>query len=344
LFTSTRSRSWPDARATARLQRPRRPVASLWRGAAALLVLGIGLGLAPAAVAEPGLGPTPNAGGNGLEGDARGLGAPLQAEPLPSVSDAPAPSGSSVSSMSPAVAAPSPAEPEAPETGYRWRGPPAASPDWSGAARDAAYFAGYQVVGIAVLYAMPASISGWSAQDKEDYSDSKWHDHVTNPVVWDGDNWFINYALHPYWGAAYYVRARERGLGRGAGFWYSALLSAMWEYGAEAIAEPVSIEDLIITPVFGTLLGQYVFEPWRQSIRAKPGPLDGWDRTILALTDPLGAINATIDRWFGIKSTAQLQPFVGRVPTLRGGVPRALEPLPVPVDRSAWGLQLTVRW
>ncbi|WP_367115459.1 DUF3943 domain-containing protein, partial [Marivivens sp.] len=27
----------------------------------------------------------------------------------------------------------------------------------------------------------------------------------------DSDDWYINYVVHPYWGGAYYVRARERG-------------------------------------------------------------------------------------------------------------------------------------
>lgn len=263
--------------------------------------------------------------------------APVPAEPW-------APAQPAAAAPTPVASAPPSGEPEAETKGYRWRGPPAAAPDCSGAARDAAYFLGYQAVGVAVLYLMPSSVSGWGDQDKGDADGSKWHENVTNPVVWDGDKWFINYVLHPYWGAAYYTRARERGLGGGASFWYSALMSALWEYGAEAIAEPVSIEDLIVTPVFGTLLGEYVFEPWRQRIRGKPEGLDAWDRAILAITDPLGAINATIDSWFGIRSTTQLQPFIGRVPALRGGPGRALDRGSVAPSSRGWGLQLTVRW
>jgi hypothetical protein len=42
----------------------------------------------------------------------------------------------------------------------RQLGPPAKTPDYRGAARDAAYFVGYQIVGVAVLAAAPESVSG----------------------------------------------------------------------------------------------------------------------------------------------------------------------------------------
>ena len=34
----------------------------------------------------------------------------------------------------------------------------------------------------------------------------------------------------------------------------NVLLSTLWEYGTEALAEPVSIQDMIVTPVFGALV------------------------------------------------------------------------------------------
>lgn len=86
---------------------------------------------------------------------------------------------------------------------------------------------------------------------------------------------------------------------RARGFLYSALRSTIWEYGAEALAEPVSIQDPVVTPVVGSLVGEYIFSPLRQRIRAKPGKLDWADKAALFITDPLGVLNAETDRLLG---------------------------------------------
>ena len=139
----------------------------------------------------------------------------------------------------------------------------------------------------------------------------EWRENVSKPV-WDDDSWWLNYVTHPYWGGTYYIRARERGLDRWQSFWYSALLSTLWEFGVEAVAEPVSIQDMIVTPVLGSLVGEYLFSPWRAHIRAKAGPLSWSDKAVLVLTDPLGTINDQLDRWLGVKTSLQLQPIVAR--------------------------------
>jgi hypothetical protein len=229
--------------------------------------------------------------------------------------------------------------------GYDWRGVPPTQPDWHGARRDTAYFLGYQFVAIAALYIAPESISGWDSEQKQNYDFDKWRNNVSEPV-WDDDRWWINYILHPYWGGAYYMRARERGLDRAQSFWYSALLSTLFEYGAEALAEPVSIQDLVVTPVAGFFVGEYLLSPLREHIRAKPGELDWSDKTLLFITDPLGVINAETDQLLGVKTTLQWQPIGMQNPALMAamgssaaspsGLPRNLAP--------AWGLQLRVDW
>jgi hypothetical protein len=101
--------------------------------------------------------------------------------------------------------------------------------DGAGLWRDTKYFLGYQFGAIAILYAMPESVSGWSDEQKKDYSLSVWWEKTTHPEN-DSDDFYINYILHPYWGASYFVRARERGYNNWQAFGYSALLSSIFEF------------------------------------------------------------------------------------------------------------------
>ena len=228
---------------------------------------------------------------------------------------------------------------------------PPITADWKGIKRDTLYFLGYQAVVVGVLYALPEAQTRF---DKGNAGLSKWRQNVTNPV-WDDDDFFLNYVMHPYWGATYYIRARERGLSRWQSFGYSALLSTLYEFGAEAFFEPVSYQDLIVTPLIGSLIGEYVFSPLRKSIRSKPGGPDGLDKFALILTDPLGAANDLANRLFGVETQLSLAPM--RATRLSGPRSRSMAAAlpagsgvgwPGP-DRArlrgvTWGLQLEVRW
>ena len=176
--------------------------------------------------------------------------------------------------------------------------------DWKGIGRDTAFFLGYQVVFAGILWFMPESVTAWD-EDQKRATVRKWEDNVQNPV-WDKDKFWINYIAHPYFGATYYIRARERGFGEFGSFCYSALLSALYEFGIEAFFEPPSYNDLIATPVGGYLLGKFVFEPLRDKIKAKP-ELKWYDHAGLILTDPLGALNSVFERLFGIQSEIRVQ-------------------------------------
>jgi hypothetical protein len=227
--------------------------------------------------------------------------------------------------------------------GYNWRGAALDQPDWRGVRRDITYFLGYQFAAIGVLYVAPESVSGWDSEQKRSYDFSKWRNNIK--PVWDEDVWWINYVTHPYWGGAYYIQARERGLDRTQAFWYSSLISTLFEFGAEALAEPASIQDLVVTPVMGFLVGEYVFTPLRQRIRAKPGKLDWSAKTILFATDPLGVLSAQTDRLLGAETTLRWQPIGMQNPALAAGMDPAVGAPGHP--RSAvpvWGLQFRADW
>ena len=227
---------------------------------------------------------------------------------------------------------------------YGWKITPPETPDWKGVVKDTAYFLAYQAVIVGLLYVAPESVSGWSKEDKEDL---KWRENVSDPHR-DSDDFYINYLLHPYWGATYYIRGRERGLDRGESFLFSTALSTLYEFGVEAFFEKPSYQDLWSTPVIGSLIGEFVFSPIREHIRAQPGDLDWADKTILFFTDPLGVIGAESDRLIGAQTTLRLQAFQP-AQSARSSAHFASASY-LPVDGAfrqaapAWGVQLQVRW
>lgn len=182
--------------------------------------------------------------------------------------------------------------------------------DYKGLKRDTGYFLAYQIATIGILYLMPEGISGWSKESKESYSFRQWEENVSHPS-WDKDDYFINYVLHPYWGAAYYVRARQRNLDRTQSFWYSVLLSTLYEYGVEALFEEPSIQDLVVTPIGAVVLGEYFFKTHKR-IRDRHldgSPITRKDRWMLFLTDPLGALNSKVRKLSGQDAELTLRPF-----------------------------------
>jgi hypothetical protein len=173
-------------------------------------------------------------------------------------------------------------------------------PDWNGIWRDTGIIFGSQVVAAGLIYIMPESVSNWSSEQKKNIF-KKYAQNFVDPVI-DKDKFYLNYVLHPYWGATYYIRGRERGLDKVPSIVYSALLSAMYEFGVECFFERPSIQDLIVTPVVGSLMGAFLFEPLRDAIKRKQ-ELHWYDHAALIVTDPVGVLSLGIEKIFGIKST-----------------------------------------
>ena len=73
-------------------------------------------------------------------------------------------------------------------------------------------------------------------------------------------------------------------------FWYSFALSTFfWEYGIEAFAEVPSIQDLIVTPVAGALLGEGFYLAKRHILKNDNKLLGSrvLGRTTIWLMDPM---------------------------------------------------------
>lgn len=216
------------------------------------------------------------------------------------------------------------------------------TPDYEGLRRDTKYFIAVQFVTIGILYLMPESISSWSDEEKDDYSLSKWWDNVRHPER-DTDDYFINYVLHPYCGAAYFVRARERGYDNRHAFWYSVLLSSAYEFGPEAMFENPSVQDLVVTPVAGSLLGRYFMKVRGriESRSAERGYRTRRERWIWALTDPLGAVNHRIDHLLGRDADFRLSPYFYNVNNTNSPAPDGH--FPRQGDTVA-GIRFEIRW
>ena len=78
--------------------------------------------------------------------------------------------------------------------------------------------------------------------------------NLTNPWVWDQDEFWVNHLGHPYQGSFYYAAARSNNLP----IWEAALItmsgSLAWELFAET--ETPSYNDLIVTTIGGFTIGE----------------------------------------------------------------------------------------
>jgi len=126
---------------------------------------------------------------------------------------------------------------------------------------NSAMFLGATIIAFGILWVMPESVTNWNKQEMKDKGIFwKWKENVKAGPVWDKDNWVLNWVTHPYCGGIYYMTARSSGFTIIESFGYSAIMSTFfWEYGIEAFAEVPSIQDLIITPVIGSMMGEGFF-------------------------------------------------------------------------------------
>lgn len=76
---------------------------------------------------------------------------------------------------------------------------------------------------------------------------------------WDGDPWVINVVGHALLGSEVHLRARSCGFGVLPALAFSAVASAVWEYGFEGMGVRASAQDLVYTPLAGMALGELRF-------------------------------------------------------------------------------------
>jgi hypothetical protein len=74
-------------------------------------------------------------------------------------------------------------------------------------------------------------------------------------LVFDQDEPFWNWIVHPYSGSQLYLYYRANGYSRTGSFAMAAVSSTLFEFTIEIYTEPASIQDLYQTPVLGSVMG-----------------------------------------------------------------------------------------
>ncbi len=139
-------------------------------------------------------------------------------------------------------------------------------PDWKRLWINAGIFAGAYAGTLAVLECLPEGATNWNRTEIENTPwHRRWHKNVlVKGPEWDGDDVIFNYILHPYAGAVYFMAARSCGFNFYQSLLFSACVSTIgWEFGIEGSMERPSIQDIFITPLVGSVIGELFYKAKR---------------------------------------------------------------------------------
>ena len=117
------------------------------------------------------------------------------------------------------------------------------------------FIGGTELICMGILLAMPEEVTKWQPGFLNEAKKNLKRSFTTLPVN-DEDGWGFNFVGHPIAGSLYYNSIRSQNATIFQSFVFSFAQSAFWEYVIEGMAEQPSLQDLIITPIFGTLLGE----------------------------------------------------------------------------------------
>ncbi len=163
---------------------------------------------------------------------------------------------------------------------------------------------GLSVATVGLMTLLPESITGRD-DDQRDISSlgKKWKDNVSEGPVWDRDEHFLNYVMHPYFGGAFTTRLHDTLVTMSLNLSYT-LGPCRRSSGntVEAFAEVLFWQDLFITPFFGAVVGEMMLEA-EQDIVASGGEVMG-SQTMgdvsLFFLNPVGHIHYWVsDAWGG---------------------------------------------
>jgi hypothetical protein len=136
---------------------------------------------------------------------------------------------------------------------------------------------------LGITASLPKSWTGWSAHFVRD-GINHLERAYTRPPVWDDDWWVHNYVGHPYGGSLYYNSVRSQGATPAQSMLMATVLSTQWEYFFEAFAERPSIQDLIVTPVAGSILGELSHQ---LTLKLEKGGTNTGEKILILVTNPM---------------------------------------------------------
>ncbi len=171
----------------------------------------------------------------------------------------------------------------------------ASSPDWHRMWINTAVLSGAFVSTLFVLECLPEDATSWNRAAIQSVPPFKrWFRNVfKRGPEWDHDNPIFNYVLHPYAGAAYFMSARTQGFNFWQSMLYSACISTIgWEFGIEAFMERPSYQDIVVTPVIGSIIGELFYRLKRNIVshdyRLAGSPVLG--NIVVFLIDPVNEV------------------------------------------------------
>jgi hypothetical protein len=139
---------------------------------------------------------------------------------------------------------------------------------------------------VVVLSFLPKDDTGWN---KPNFYGLK--KNFTEGPSFDFDNFYFNYVAHPIDGSEFYLVARNRGLTWWQSFAYAAAVSTVFEFLIESAYERASWQDLWITPVSGTVIGELRWQAKKALENPHTGKPSGTVNKILyVVVDPVDAI------------------------------------------------------
>ena len=118
---------------------------------------------------------------------------------------------------------------------------------------------GLSLIGIGVYAWAPTSFTGADKENAWPEARDHFKEAWTKPPVFDKDKEGVNFLGHPYFGMNYYLSQRNYGESPLYSFLVSTLTSTCFEYFIESWSERPSVQDLLITPIVGSILGELVF-------------------------------------------------------------------------------------
>lgn len=119
---------------------------------------------------------------------------------------------------------------------------------------------------------------------KDIYSLKTYRRTFTLPPVWDNDSLIWNYGAHPIMGSFSYLSYRNKRGHWAEAFAGTAINSAIYEYLIAGGTQQPSINDLVVTPILGSVLGEGIYQVKKLLLRDHQ--LNWVEKIIITITDP----------------------------------------------------------